>query len=892
MGLFSSKKKISVSSSIYNLAGAIEDRIQYLPTVINTKIIAGTAQYIGETIQNSLMNGPGMRMRSYARWARNSGYASAIGLLQGGQLSVGNDIDLAALIASIPHGPTENVVIQTADIDRADYSYWADQWMLANHPTLVASEYEIDMDELTNTIYIEFPGGPTYSFNPVGFDPSANYLYVSYNLTINNVPGTLVPGTYTPVDSEADLPSNAGYALVSITPTGMTMDLEDTEVTTVTYSDATPPTTDTVVTPHTDPYANLDTEYERITFTGSNTSGSALLSIRNVLHYFKTGVLGSNTEVTETSEDIGGGVIKTTRIETTTQFVDFDWAYRRDLQEIVVTSWSPMNVIIYKENSGNPTYDAMFTTDVDMGSFLPIIPLRQWADFITEDNNPTLYGWTTKAVKRSMDKKIEFINDQLRENESLGDIDFAYLVFGVSLNTKENAAKKYIYKFFQAVSQRGAGGDAEYFAWLTEWNAANTTQLQWAAWKEAQSNPLDPLYGTPQPPQATYPQPPLKQLSIYSYDIHFSMTVNWTGVSEITNIPGLGKPGARVGQLWWEQDSSDSFSELLTSAGIMDDRIVQSSMMTLYWQDKPDSYRALGLSGLHHTNLVYKGKGVDIDGPQALNDPEESGFIIPLHEGVMRSMSLKDSTQMSTACTYMVLNCYTVTKQKWYTSSWFKVVLIVAVIVITIVTWGSAAPAGAGILGTAAAVGSAVGLAGTAAIIAGAAINALAGMLIAQLIMRASTALFGPEVGAIVGAIASVAVLSIGTSLANGGTATAGLQSMTSAANLTKMTVAAGNGFSAAAAGKLEQLGNDIAQLEENYKSEIMNVYNAWSENLGYNNSTIDLQELTDSSRIDYIYENVDTFLTRTLWTGTDIAGITNGLIGGFTDASLTTVLP
>lgn len=891
MGLFSSKKKITVGSSMYNLAGAIEDRIQYLPTTINTKIIAHTDATVGETIQDALIRGPGMRMRSYARWARTQGYVERIGFLTG-KLTVGSDIDVGVIIDSIPHAADEEVSIQTAEIGAADYGFWVDQWMLENHPDEVRANYEIDFDEETNTVSIIENDLVKYTFQPVGFDDEAQYLYVSYMLVKRNQTGPLIPGDHTNVDSEDDLPDTSDYAMVSEVFTPQTATLVDRVDTLVTYSDGRPDETTSTETPRDVSYSDREQVFERTVFSGENTSGSALLAVKRTLHLFREGVITSETAETTEEEDIGGGVTKTTVTTTVTESVTDSWAYREDRTNITVTEWSPMHVIIYREGSGNPAYDAMFKPDVDMGSFLPPIPLRRWGNFIGEDYQPSLYEWTSKAVKRSMDKKIGFLVDQLKDNESIGDIDFAYLSFGVSLNTKEKAGLKYIYKFFQALSAMGAGGDAEYIAWKAEWDVANESQLAWAAWKTAQSDSLNPLFGTPEPPRLSYPSPPNRQLRYYATKINYNMTILWTGINEFTDQPGQGRPGAKKGDLWFTLGDEEQFRELLITSGNMDDRVLNGGLCTLYWQDEVDSYRVMGLTGLHHTNIVYKGKGVDIDGPQALRDPEESGFIIPLHEGVLRSMSLKDSTQLSTASQYMILNYYQVTKKKWYTSTWFKVVLIVAVIVVTIVTWGGAAPAGAGVLGTAASVGTAIGLAGTAAIIAGAAINAVAGMLIAQLIMQASVALFGPEVGAIIGAVASIAVVSMGTSLANGGTAMSGLQAMTSPVNLMKISAAAGNGLSEAAQGKMAELNKDMVELQNDYKNKMTEIYTAWSENLGFNKSTIDIQALTESAKVDHVYEAMDTFLARTLWTGTDIANITNEMVSDFFDASITTKLP
>lgn len=876
---------------MYNLAGDIDERIQYLPTAINTKIIAGTPESIGETIQDSLFRGPGMRMRSYARWARTQGYTERIGF-QTGKLSVGSNINIGVISDSIVHAPDEEVAIQTAEIGEADYGFWADQWMLENHPDEVGSDYEIDFDEETNTIKFLFDDVVKYTFQPVNFDDSATYLYVSYMLVKRNQTGPIIEGIRTEVPDEASLPDASSYSLVTEDITPQSVNLIDRVDVLVTYSDGRPDESSFTETPHTETYNDIVRKYEKTVFSGQSNGGSTLLAVKHFLYHYRTGRTDTAVSTAVVHEDIGGGVTRTTETTTTSRIIGFKWEYRKDTMDIVVTEWSPMYVIIYKEGDGNPDFDAMFIADEDMGSFLPPIPLRRWKNFIGPDYQAGLYRWTSKAVKRSMDKKIEYINDQLRDNDSIGDIDFAYLAFGVSLNTKEKAGLKYIFKFFEALNSRGAGGDAEYLAWKAAWDSANATQLAWATWKTAQGTPGDPLFGSPEPPRVPYPPRPLKQMKYYATQINYNMTVNWSGISIVNNVPGLGRPGAKVGDLWWVQGNVDEFRELLVSSGNLDDRVLLDGLCTLYWQNSSNSFRAMGLTGLHHTNIVYKGKGVDIDGPQALADPEESGFIIPLHEGVMKSMSLKDSTQMSTSCMYMILNYYTVTKQKWYQKSWFKVVLVVAVVVVTIVTWGAGAPAGAGVLGTAASVGTAIGLAGTAAIIAGAAINAVAGMLIASMIMRASVALFGPELGSIIGAVASIATLSMGTSLANGGTAMSGLQAMTSPINLMKMSAAAGNGLSEAAQGKMAELNKEMVELQNDYKNKMTEIYTAWSENLGFNKSTIDIQALTEAAKVDHVYEDMNTFLVRTLWTGTDIAGITNGMIGNFTEASLTTQLP
>lgn len=889
MGLFSSKKKVSVSSTSYNLAGDINDRINFLPTTIATKVLSHNEASMGEAIQDALFHGTGMRYRGFARWARNQGYNDQL-QMQSARINVGSNIDNDALAASIIPGAGQTVHIQTSEVGLADYGFWADRWMLENHPSEVDDQYEIDFSELTNTITMTFTDGRVYSFQPVGFDPLAQYLYFSYVLTSGETPGEVEIGPEIVVAGSSEWPNMSTWTLLSSTATPVVLDAVDKKTTTVSYSDGRPDEVIVEETPHVINSANELSYYTKREDHGLDLTGSRVMATLHYTSLIKTAKLVTTTTDTSSSEVLPGGVTKTTTVSNAVQSGGYGYSYREDEQDLLISSWSPMTAVIYQKGTGNAVYDAMFDVPAAMGEFFPFIPVRMWNNFISEEYMPEQLPWNKKACKRVFDKKFSFLVDQLASSESIGDIDFAYCVFGTALNTKENAARKYIFRFFQYVNTYGTGGDAEYQAWRVKWQAAANQQAKWVEWRDAQSNPLDPLFGKPEPSRASYPATPYRKIQCRSEKFNFNMNIMYTGIEE-TVYPGEFKPGAKQGEVEFTVADETTYKEYLVSSGIVSDREFTGNTIFMKWQEK-GQYRQLAVSGLWHNYMIYGGKGVDIHGPDAIRDPEESGFLIPLHEGVFRSMNLKDATQMGNAAAYMVLNCYQVTKQKWYQSTWFKIVLIVAVIVITIVTWGGAAPAGAGVLGTAASVGTAIGLAGTAAIIAGAAINALAGMLIAQLIMQASTALLGPELGAIVGAIAGVAALSMGTSLANGGTAMQGLQNMTSAVNLTKATVAASNGYASAIQGKIDDVANKIEQLQQDYKKEMTAIYTAWSENLGFNKATIDITALTESARVDYVYEKLETFMQRTLMTGSDIAAITNGLIGSFTEANLSNPLP
>ena len=893
MGLFSSKKKISVSSVVYNLAGDEKNRIQYLPTTVVSGILGGSGFSMGEVITQNMLSGPGIKMRSFGRWARTSGYSSAIGLASS-QILSGDSLSVDTIVAQIPHGPTEVVNVSTAEIGSADYGFWADQWMLQNHPEQVNSLYEIDFSEPLNTIYIVFTDGSgiNYSFSPVGFNYLSQYLYVSYNLSDIPGPGPLVPGTEVSVDSPVDYPSVAGWTDLGTTTTPASLDLVETVHTLSTFSDSRPSEESETSTTTAQSFDKLDHEYELTTYLGDDGTGTKLVTRHEYLHNMRDGTKESTTTSETTTEEIEPGVTKTTVVTTTTESLVYTYSYRKDVQDYVTKSWHPLQVLIYQKGTGNAALDAMFEAKEGAGAFFPFVPVRINNQFVSTGFLPDIYERNVKALKKATGTDYDKLVSSIAVNPSLGDLDYAYAVYGVSLNTAENASKKYVYKFFQTIMQQGGGGVAGYNAWQVAWAAADNSVQAWNAWKAAQSIPTNPLFGTPEPTKIAYPSSPSKSVQIYSGYLNYNMVITWSSMVEQTHT-GLGKVGAKVGDLWWTQGATVTRVEAYapTNAGGSYTREVISEFVTLNWQDGEDTWRSISLWELNHINVIYKGKAVYTSAKGALNDAEESGFIIPLNEAILRSMSLRDSTQMSTACTYIVFNCYQVTKQKWYQSSWFKIVIIVIAIVITVVTMGSGSPVSAGLLGTAASVGAALGFAGVVAIIVGAIANAIAAMILTRIITAGATALLGDKVGAIVGAIASVVAVAYGSGELSTTSMASAFSSLSTAKNLIALTLSVGNGISGYVNASTKEMVGKIDDLLNTYNTKSLAISQAYSDNLGFGKTVFDANQLTDSAS-NFMTEAPTTFFARTLLVGGDIADLTNSMITNFASMTTTTELP
>lgn len=888
-------KKVSVSSVVYNLAGDINDRPDFLKENVLAKVMSppnGTS--MGEHIVSCYLGGPGMRLRNYTKWAIRSGYNTAIGMAPG-DLTVGDSIDYELLKEEMPHDPTEEVMINTASIGPPDYTYWASQYVLENHPEKAFTNYVTDFNLETNTISFIFTDATTDSFNPVGYDPNGTYLYVNYTIIIAAYDEPVVPGTVVELADGVPFPSVVGWTEVSLFTGPMTLELREKVVTEITYSDGRPAEGDTVFTViGEEEYEGTENVYEMIDYMGMHPEKDATYSLRQIMTQRHTakGVPGPPT-IETTTEDIGEGVIRTTKTTTTEESLALVRNYQIDTQEKIQREWKPPQIFIYEEGSGNTTLDGMFNTPAEIGLFFPIIPVRIDNQFIGGAWKPDLYPLCKKAVKKSISGKYDKIVRDLNKNAQIGDIDYIYAVFGVSLNTKESDCLLYVYKFFELIMVGSPSNSIP--AWIEAYNEASEAQAAFNEWKAAQEDSGDPLFGTEPPPLLPFPDPPyggVKIATSFRTDLNYDMTISWNGIDEETGS-GLKKPDAKAGELWAEKGAVQSFPITITDPETGTAQTVPYDMegISIHWQVTNDTWRTIKIYGLLHTNKIYGSRVIQITGHQALDDGEESGFIIPLHNEIYKEMSLVDGTQMATAACYMVMNCITIRKQKWYETIAFKILLVILVIVVTVISAGIAGPAAGGILGTNLAIGTALGFAGTAAIIVGAIANAVAAMIISQIISYAANAIFGPKIGAIVAVIATVVAMNVGNALANGASLVQSFTSLMSAENLMQLTMAAGNGYAGFVQGQTAELATQYQTAMQDYERQAAEIEGLFQQNIARDRPLLDPLTLTDVTS-ETIPETRDTFLTRTLLTGSDVAELSHDMLKNFVDLTVNTTLP
>ncbi|MCA1800670.1 MAG: hypothetical protein LC650_05200, partial [Actinobacteria bacterium] len=730
MGLFGGSKKIYVSSSIYNLAGDELDRPNFIKSSLFSAVMNPYDSYLGEAVVGSYLTGPGIMQRSFFNYAVRNDIAGLPTLDVSNSTAV--DPDVVRPFIPIPASPPNmETIIQSAEITDGDYSYWAEQYMLVNHPSLVQTEWVADYNSTTNEITIQFESGSTEIFTPNDYSKNSKYVIAKYNQVVPSEPQPLVVGTK--ITDVYSTPSTVNFTLESTVNTGVVdYNLNQTVHVLKEYDNGDPDVEETTYPTITQSHNGILETWKQDVYIGS-TSGDDNTSTEERWLYIwerREKTASSSVSTTVETNDIGGGVTETVTTTTTThEALQPVFDHQLDTQETIHDKIEVVGIWIYKIGDGNTTLDAIVSDGglTSTPDYYPFIPIRLDNNGIRESQFASLYEESKKAYKRATGgpmkgNNIDSIIDEVEANEDIGDIDYSYIQWGVSVNVFDPACRRYMYEWFKnqiPYQNTSPSTMTNYENTVNDYEQVKNTYDTWLA---AQSNSSDPLYNTTAPPKPAIGDPPSTTVRLktdHPQLTGFDNRFTWVNITETTHT-GTGKPGASGGDIWWE------------NAGTLSWDSRQLDKMELYKQTTDTSYTKITVWGMVHENYIYGGKAVRTTLKEGVNDEAESVFIVPLHAPTVKSLGVKDFTQMSLSNTFITFNSYEVVKKKWYQTFLGMLFIVIAIVVVAALIAPAAVGGATGVFGTNAAVGGALGLSGTAAIVAGAVTNAIAAVVIAQ----------------------------------------------------------------------------------------------------------------------------------------------------------------
>lgn len=553
----------------------------------------------------------------------------------------------------------------------------------------------------------------------------------------------------------------------------------------------------------------------------------------------------------------------------------------------------PEQVHIYKFGSGNSILDPIEPEEENYNNeFMPVIPIRLNNKFITETPLSDEY----EEPVRKMYKKITGATDSLdnlieslEDNDDLDDIDYAFLNYGVALNTKTKECKRYLFEFMLTLMERQTTGTT-YAQWRDTRAAVVTAHLTIGALKptiESENPPYEDVQAynaAMEFYQNNYPgDVPTNKISQKVDWLPNQYMINhyWIDVEQ-TLLTGVDNPAHDVGDIWLENLLNDNVTvpaiETVNSTGVSSDMytiyttgVESVPRFNIYRQISATNCIRLTVYGLSQENVVYAGKATWVTSKEALDDEDESDLIIPMHMTTFKKISLKARNQVACENTYIVFNCYQIVKQKWYQRSIFKFIfaIVIAVLSVFLPPVGSF---GAGILGSNLAVGTALGIAGSTLTVAlvGALVNAVAAIIVSSLL----SALLPEKWANVVGALVTFAFTSVISFFQTGLSGLASsLTQIFNPQNILKITDVLIKGINDVLNMGTANAYEKLNKLSEEYENNMENIQNKFNELLGTNSKTL-INPYTFYNNELIQLESPSSFLQRTLLTGSDLVNL------------------
>ena len=851
MGLFSSKKKVYVSSTAYNMAGEFDLRPNYLKTTMFRGIMTN-APSLGEHIVDGQFAGPNIDQRLFFRWARSYYPEGAVsGQISNYQNLNASQVVTASSAITVPVG--EDLQVVMAFLDDGEMSYWAERHILEHDPDLFQTNWLSDYNDVTGELNILYEDLTEESVAVPDFNPDSTYLYVYYNTVTGSETTPYVVDSTT--SDQTTRPDDTDFAQDSILNTVVTETLQDGDPVTTRNEDV--------------------TDYEEVLLKDVNMG--TVNNAQVVEHHRLT-------------------IWKRHRvIETTTDYEEIEVYFDSQLEISETTSGDTGNrqLFIYEIGSGNVALDNLKVEGTAFQEFFPIIPLRRDNKPIDHDDYSDDFTQFKKAYQKSIGGKIGDILESIEDNESIDDIDHCFLTFGPEINTEHREGKRYTYEFFKTLMAEQTATITDVTNWQSSQSYADY-QTELAAWEQAQESFLNPAYGDPRPEHVSYVIPDFSTLSIKSTNeglsIPYDTKLEWMAIGESTGT-GLGKVDAKMNDFWWEVMPDTLDPNYMSSSNDHDNTAifflggeqVTVNHVRLYWQKTDSTYSYLDVYGMRHINKVYDGKTVEITAKEGIEDTDESGFVVPMHYGTMKKLPLVWLNELGVQNRILVFNSYQVVKQKWWQRGIFKILFAIVIAVVSALIF----PGAIGLLGSHLAVGTSLGFTGTAALVAGAVVNAIAAIALSQVLSSVSIAVFGEKFGGLIAAIAGFVIGNMAGSFHAGNGFTMNWGTLTRADVLLGITDTVAKGVQGYVSGELTDLAAEMEEIAEEHDAQMDEISELFME-LGYSGVAVDPLMWTQQENSGKSFESSDTFIQRTLLTGSDIAELTLTMVTDFTELSLT----
>jgi len=547
-------------------------------------------------------------------------------------------------------------------------------------------------------------------------------------------------------------------------------------------------------------------------------------------------------------------------------------------QDNLIYAYGPseMKVIAYINGTGNGSLDAIINTSKQTNtyseSFFPFLPLRIDHQEISS-LVPSMWPKITQVGKK-INMNVKKILREVKKEADWDKFSYIFIKFGVGINGHNRDRKnlaQYLWYFFQQFYSQSGGSDMAIKLAQYEQAVANYAALM----KDREQNPQN-YVGIPLPTPPTPPQPSSRTTFKYKSNapnMGFELQFAWDGMQYLSGTgalyPGVPERGYRVfnGNEFYKKidDWENNPDKTVTPPGLPKLEYSGYSCI-IYHQINSSSWEAIEIRQLEERVVIFKGEYIlNISGQGDLNDEKlgrgniglgkDSDLIIPILPSALKKAGLISYTQLATEGSWLAVHAYVKTKRKKKGLRW---VLAILVIVVTILI----PPAGVVSAGGITAGGVSAGA--IASVVASIAIKMVIGIILLKVLTWVAVKLFGQKWGYWLAVVAYVFI----TAYTGNFSGNNSLGNLTQAPNLLAMSSQIAGSVSQYYTAKIKE----TQQKWMAYQKESQEYWDEIYTKLYEVKSIIDPGEFLDIIREGMNGESRDSFLNRTLATGSDIA--------------------
>ncbi len=325
-----------------------------------------------------------------------------------------------------------------------------------------------------------------------------------------------------------------------------------------------------------------------------------------------------------------------------------------------------------------PAITVEYHVDAD-NHFFPVIPIRyDNEDLTAEDKYETDLYKTSKVLLRKMGLHINDLGDKINENPDVDEIDHAYVMWGVNLQSERQEGLRYLVEFFDYL-----------------YDEAVINQSDFINFQINQETVIEQTYSFNA--DATFAPGGVTMHSIVSETSWDGTSYQFTTVNAST-AASLIEHGLNTA-VQFKYITSHYVNGVIGPRGTCTksnrestggypvrriDGQLNNNALILRHQETDTVYKEIIIVGLVHINLIYKKHDVVTRVSDVFDDPDEDNFVIPIHFGVTKRLPLTTRNELYLQSVHLIINGMVKTKVRWYQRSVFKWVMKIGSFIIAV----------------------------------------------------------------------------------------------------------------------------------------------------------------------------------------------------------------